>query len=175
MKTISTALALGLLAVSASASEWAGVSGRQGPASAGTAVFRTAQEWEAAWAAAGQPGPAPEADFSKDMVVMIALGEKPTGGYTVEASLLTDPTEPSRLVVLYREIPPTSKSFNVQMRTRPWVARKVSKHATVAFEADQKVRALGSAFKQERTEILEGMLSRLKEFSASAQAQAKRR
>ena len=151
------------------------VTGRQGPATAGPAVFQSAAEWQAAWTAAGQGGPAPKADFNSEMVVMISLGEKSTGGYKIETQVMTDPTDSTRLIVLYKEISPKGDSFAIQMRTRPWIARKVKKHAVVAFELNQRLRALGTVFTAENNEKMEKTLGKIKDFNGSAFAEAERR
>ena len=85
---------------------------------------------------------------------------------------MTDPTEASRLIVIYREVAPKGDAFNIQMRTRPWIARKVRKHATVAFEVDQRVRVLGTVFTKENNEKLERTITKLKEMGASAIAES---
>jgi hypothetical protein len=40
--------------------------------------------WEAVYAFVMIRPPAPEIDFTRDMVIAVAVGEQPTGGYTVE-------------------------------------------------------------------------------------------
>jgi hypothetical protein len=54
----------------------------------GTSVIRDAAEWESVWAritARSMPKtPAPAIDFSKEMVVFVALGSRSSGGYAAE-------------------------------------------------------------------------------------------
>ena len=50
-----------------------------------TMVIRDANQWRMTWAAITSnhsPMPVPEVDFSRDMVVLVALGTRSTGGYT---------------------------------------------------------------------------------------------
>lgn len=56
---------------------------------AGVRVVRSAAEWEEAWAQlTGRVSPAPSrpsVNFAAQTVVIVALGQKPSGGYTVRA------------------------------------------------------------------------------------------
>ncbi len=52
----------------------------------GVRVLRDAAAWEAAWRelqAGLAAGPAPAVDFARDMVVVVAAGERSSGGHTV--------------------------------------------------------------------------------------------
>jgi hypothetical protein len=52
-----------------------------------TSVIRDAAQWRSAWATITSnhsPKALPTVDFSKEMVVLVALGTKATGGYTAE-------------------------------------------------------------------------------------------
>jgi PrcB C-terminal len=50
-------------------------------------VVRTLTEWVATWAAIHQPRqpvpPLPAIDFTQEMILVVALGERPTGGYSI--------------------------------------------------------------------------------------------
>jgi hypothetical protein len=49
-------------------------------------VARDRAAWEAAWQSLHRglaAGPAPAVDFGRDMVALVALGDRPTGGYAV--------------------------------------------------------------------------------------------
>src|SRR5712691_3193554 len=45
---------------------------------------RTPEEWAAVWRSHAPDRPLPGVDFSKDMVVAIFLGSRPSAGYSVE-------------------------------------------------------------------------------------------
>ncbi len=47
-------------------------------------VVRTAAEWQALWARHESAKPLPPVDFSKEMVVAVLLGMRPSGGWDVE-------------------------------------------------------------------------------------------
>lgn len=50
-------------------------------------VVRTEEEWARLWERITQrvspPIPRPSVDFSREMVLVVAMGERPTGGYTI--------------------------------------------------------------------------------------------
>jgi len=140
---INTPLLVGLMFVSSfasAASAWDKISGQ----SAGVkqkifVVVRTQTEWNTLWTkhTAGKAEARPAVDFSKEMVVAVFLGERNQGGTKVEVKVMPDPLEPqSRMVVFYREVPPSSKSFNMQMVCQPFVMVKVPRRAKVDFEED---------------------------------------
>ena len=53
-------------------------------------VVRSQNEWTALWSrhmrAPSAPPPPPSVDFSRDMVVALFMGERPTGGYAIEVT-----------------------------------------------------------------------------------------
>lgn len=59
---------------------------RGGLAEAGQQVVRDGATWNALWARitrTGAPLPLPAVDFTREMVLVAAMGSRPTGGYTV--------------------------------------------------------------------------------------------
>jgi hypothetical protein len=103
-------------------------------------VVRSQQQWAELWAkhTAGQPQARPAVDFSREMVVAVFLGERSTAGYQVELKPMPDPIEPkSRLVVFYREIPPSSADYSAAVMTEPFEILKLPKAPEVTFEEDQ--------------------------------------
>jgi len=60
----------------------------------------------------------PEVDFSKEMVILVALGRKNTGGYTIEVTKV----EPvgDKLQITVRRKSPTPGAMTVQMVTAPF-------------------------------------------------------
>jgi hypothetical protein len=109
-------------------------------------VVRTAEEWEASWAeltAGYEPVPAaPAVDFGEEMLLVAAMGERTSGGYTieVEAAALDGGTLRARLV----ETSPGPTCATTQAITCPAAAVRVPRHVgAVAFETDEVVLDCG--------------------------------
>ena len=66
------------------------------------ATVHTAGEWEALWRAHGGERTRPAVDFSKEFVVAVFLGSRPTAGFSVEIVGTRD--DGAGLVVQYREL-----------------------------------------------------------------------
>lgn len=49
-----------------------------------TEIIDNSREWEDVWDEIGRGGPPPTVDFSRDMVALVAAGERPNGCYSVE-------------------------------------------------------------------------------------------
>ena len=97
--------------------------GLQYPESGGM-VFRDAGSWEAFWnryckviTGEGNKLPAPEVDFSVQMLVGVFSGEKPTGGYSISIQRVLD--GPKRLVVEYLEKSPPPDAMVTMALTYP--------------------------------------------------------
>lgn len=143
MKNLALFLVLMPCAVSLQAQQaWDKLSGDSAVARAQTAAARDAAQWKALWAKhkGDAKAVAPAVDFSREMVVAVFLGQKPTAGYKVELKTMPDPLDPSRLVVFYQEVAPSKESFQLSAVTRPFAMRKVAKASEVVFEADGKCR-----------------------------------
>jgi hypothetical protein len=102
--------------------------------SAREVVVRTVAEWEALWRShlpARQPA---AVDFSKEMVVGVFLGSRPTPGYGVTIVSATE--QGSVLAVRYRETSPPSDAILAQVITFPYqiVAIPMSAATEVRFE-----------------------------------------
>jgi hypothetical protein len=98
------------------------------------AVVRTAAEWDALWRA-HLPARAPAAvDFSKEMLVGVFLGSKPTPGYGV--TIVSAAEEGKVLLVRYRETSPPSDAIAAQVITFPYQIVAIPKFAAtdVKFE-----------------------------------------
>jgi hypothetical protein len=84
-------------------------------------VIHTDKEWEMIWKQHGSttwPPPAlPKVDFTKQMVVVVASGEKMTGGYTIEVTRIE--TKKDAVVVHCKETQPKSGGFTIQVLTQP--------------------------------------------------------
>jgi hypothetical protein len=95
--------------------EWKGQYG--GPGEPGSAVAMDQGAWERAWKQVGKD--APPLDFSKEVGVIVFIGEKPTGGWTV---VFDEPGERGDdLVVRYHVQKPGG--FTTQALAQPWKAR----------------------------------------------------
>jgi hypothetical protein len=104
---------------------WGGVS--SGIHEARRSVVRTPEEWTALWTKhAGErlpSDPVPVIDWTKDMVVVVVLGDRPTGGYSVEISGVEQLKD--KLVVRSHAIEPAPGSVQTQAVTSPFAFRTV--------------------------------------------------
>jgi hypothetical protein len=84
------------------------------------AVVKSQEEWRALWAAGGPGRVAPpvELDWSKSMLIAVALGSRPSGGFSVVIEKVT--REGSRLFVTARETRPAPDSMQTTMVTAPF-------------------------------------------------------
>jgi hypothetical protein len=93
-----------------------------GIAKEGFAVYRDAASFAEAWKVANAhiaPLPAPPTvDFGKEMACLAALGEKPTGGWSVE--VVGARKDGGKLLVLYAVRGPKPGEFVGQAKTNPW-------------------------------------------------------
>ena len=100
----------------------------------GNSVLRDAKAWEEAWAKANShrtpvPG-APAVDFAKEMVAFAALGEKPTGGWSVQ--IVGARAVEGKLTILLSVHEPAAGEAAVKAVARPW-------HAVVLAKSDLPV------------------------------------
>jgi hypothetical protein len=101
------------------------------------AVARTTEEYDALWRS-HMPTRQPAAvDFSKEMVVAVFLGSKPTAGYGV--TIVSATAEGNALQVRYRETSPPPDAITAQVITHPYQIVAISKSAAtdVKFEKIQ--------------------------------------
>lgn len=97
------------------------------------AVARTQAEWTALWKAHDYDRPVPAVDFSREMVVAVFMGSRPTGGYAVE--IVSAAEREGALVVSYRERAPSRDAMTAQVLTSPFHMVAIAKHAgEVRFE-----------------------------------------
>src|SRR5262245_19522185 len=99
-------------------------------------VVRSAAEWTAFWRTHNFDKPAPRVDFDKEMVVGVFMGSRPTSGYSVA---ITDVTErDGSTVVTYTESSPRPGTMSAQVLTFPYHLVAVPKRAgNVTFEKGQ--------------------------------------
>lgn len=90
-------------------------------------VIRQPSGWAALWdeAMAGRiPAPeTPALDFDRFMVVVAAMGSRPTGGYAISIDDIT--LEGDRLVVSVLEVEPGPGCMTTQAFTAPWTAVRI--------------------------------------------------
>jgi hypothetical protein len=86
--------------------------------SAGTEVVQSAEAWATLWSAHnGSSDEQPEVDFSRQSVLAVFAGEKPTGGYSIR---ITGVQQQGRsLVVSYSETSPGPDAMVTQVITAP--------------------------------------------------------
>ena len=94
---------------------------------------RTEAEWTAIWRQHAANRPQPAIDFSREMVVGIFLGSRPTGGHSVEIVGIRD--DQGALVVQYRETRPDRNVVTTQVVTSPYHLVAIpTRPGTVRFE-----------------------------------------
>lgn len=97
------------------------------------AVVRTAAEWSSLWKAHASDRPAPPVDFSREMVIGLFMGTRPTAGYNVE--IVGIENQSGGLVVRYRETTPPPDALTAQVLTSPYQLIAVPKFdGPVRFE-----------------------------------------
>ena len=85
-------------------------------------VVRSRNDWVALWSrhmgTQTAPPPPPSVDFSRDMVVALFMGERPTGGYAIEVTHIerTD----AGLAIRYRTTRPDPAGMHAQVLTQPF-------------------------------------------------------
>ena len=102
-------------------------------------VIRSAAEWDALWkehAAERLPAePAPTIDFTKETVVGVALGDRPTAGYGVQITRVQ--RESDRLSVRTLETTPASDTMQATVVTSPFDFVAVPRfEGEIVFAAD---------------------------------------
>jgi hypothetical protein len=95
--------------------------------SARQTVARTQAEWTALWKAHEYDRPAPAIDFTKEMVVAVFMGSRPTAGFAIEIVSVAERS--GGLVVTYKETKPAEGAITAQMLTAPYHIAAVPKHA----------------------------------------------
>jgi len=111
-------------------------SGLYGGTEEGTLTISAAKDWENLWGRLSRE-PLPELDFSRQQVVGVFLGLRPTGGFGVEMAPVVT-TLPTAVVVRYREISPLAGHTPPEGATAPYALRAITRTALpVRFEKDR--------------------------------------
>ena len=90
-------------------------------------TIRTPSEWKALWKDHAPTESLPAVDFSKNMVVGVFLGTKPSAGHDVE--IIGTRHESADLIVEYVQKQPAPGTMTAQMLTEPYHLVSVPKHA----------------------------------------------
>ena len=101
------------------------------------ATVRDADEWATLWRAHASGRPRPEVDFSREMVVGVFVGSRPTAGFAVEIVGARDagPQGATVTTVQYRETMPARDALAAQIITSPYHLVAIPKRSgTVRFE-----------------------------------------
>lgn len=98
-----------------------------------TVVVRDAAAWRKLWQGHAPDRALPAVDFSKEMVVAVFLGSRPTAGYDVAIDGVRE--DGGALVVAYRETAPARDVMTAQVLTSPYhVAAVPARSGDVKFE-----------------------------------------
>lgn len=96
-------------------------------------VVRESVEWTATWRQHAPSRAEPAVDFSREMVVGVFLGQRPTAGYSVEVAGYREAG--NDVVVLYREGQPARDAITAQILTSPFHLVAIPRHSgAVSFE-----------------------------------------
>ena len=88
--------------------------------------IRSSSEWTALWKEHAPGTPATKVDFTRDMVVGVFLGTRPTAGYGVTVARVE--TQDADLVVTYLEAQPKPGELLTQALTSPVHLVRVPQH-----------------------------------------------
>jgi hypothetical protein len=95
-------------------------------------TIRSAADWSALWKAHAPAAPVPVVDFTREMVVAVFLGTRPTGGYAVEIASIE--ATRNEVIVTYRVDEPARDAMVIQALTAPaHVVRVESRKGSVKF------------------------------------------
>lgn len=100
-------------------------------------TVRSPAEWATLWKENGATAPLPAVDFSREMVVGVFLGSRPTAGYGVE--IVRAVGNSGALVVEYIEAAPSRDAITAQILTAPYHLAAIPKHdGAVTFKKVDK-------------------------------------
>ena len=94
-------------------------------------VIKTETEWKDLWQAhlsvTVPPKALPSVDFQSEMVVAVFSGEKPSGGYRIEVTKITEDPQKRQLVVSLVETKPPAGAMVTAALTQPHYIVKLKK------------------------------------------------
>jgi hypothetical protein len=97
------------------------------------AVVRTDAEWSRVWTLHAGEKTRPAVDFSKDMVLALFLGTRPTAGFTTEIVGVREEAG-GTLIVSYKETRPAPGDVAAQILTSPFHIVAVPKGTATAVK-----------------------------------------
>ena len=101
-------------------------------------TVRSAAEWEKLWRQHAGEKTKPAVDFSKEMVLALFMGTRPTAGFTIEIVGVRE--DGAALMVQYRETRPPAGGITAQVLTSPYHIVAVPKPAAVKDVKFEKIR-----------------------------------
>lgn len=99
--------------------EWSGTTSQT--TDPGEWIITEPDQWPEVWQVTHPempPPPAPSVDFSRSMVIGVALGERRTGGYEVRITEITETD--TELLVQVEELSPPPDAITIMMLTQPF-------------------------------------------------------
>lgn len=98
-------------------------------------VVRTSAEWRQLWQQHSPDRPVPPVDFSKEMVVGVFLGSRPTAGYGV--AIVKAINANGILSVQYQERAPGRDAITAQILTSPYHLAAIPKSPSLDVKFEQ--------------------------------------
>ena len=102
-----------------------------------TGQARTPAEWSALWKTHAADRPLPAVDFTKEMVVAVFMGTRPTAGYGVE--IVGTVERNGALVVQYVETQPAARAVTAQVITMPYHFAAIARPTGAGMVTFEKV------------------------------------
>lgn len=100
-------------------------------------TVRSAAEWSALWKEHGATAPLPAVDFSREAVVGVFMGSRPSAGYAVE--VIRAVGNSGSLVIEYVETTPSRDAITAQILTAPYHLAAIPRHdGEVSFRKVEK-------------------------------------
>jgi hypothetical protein len=90
-------------------------------------AVQSAADWAALWRRHAPDRPQPTVDFSRETVIAVFLGSRPTGGFSVEVAATR--VEGGALIVSYRVTSPPRDAITTAVLTFPFAIVAVPRHA----------------------------------------------
>lgn len=94
-------------------------------------VIKNENDWTALWKSHASPSLPPKepplVDFQTEMIVAVFSGEKPTGGYSIEITRISEDTTKHALEVFVRESKPPPGAMVIQALTQPYHIVKLTR------------------------------------------------
>jgi hypothetical protein len=81
-------------------------------------IVRSASEWTALWRVHSPDRARPDVDFSREMIVGVFMGSRPTAGFAIEIRGTRE--SGGVLIVQYRETLPPARAMTAQILTMPY-------------------------------------------------------